>query len=170
MRRLSIRWRLTLWYGIVLSAVLAGFSIAVYALMRHHLLALTDAALAEELADLSGDVVRCDGPKAFPRDLGLRYASHDGYEFQVSTRQGEVLFHSDGLRPQGLPIPGPEALAASPAYCQPHARPPGTCSPGVEDRHRSRAGRSSYRPPSRSPPTIGRCGSCGRPSSWPGRW
>ena len=84
--------------------------------MRHHLLALTDAALAEELADLSGDVVRCDGPKAFPRDLGLRYASHDGYEFQVSTRQGEVLFHSDGLRRQGLRIPGPEVLAASPAF------------------------------------------------------
>ena len=55
-KRLSIRWRLTLWYGVVLSAILVGFSGAVYLLMRHHLLALTDAALAEELADLAGDV------------------------------------------------------------------------------------------------------------------
>ncbi len=116
MRRLSIRWRLTLWYGIVLSAILAGFSIAVYALMRHHLLALTDAALAEELADFSGDVARCESLEAFPRDLGLRYGSHDGYEFQVSTQQGAILFRSDVLRAQGLPAPGPVALAASPAH------------------------------------------------------
>ena len=35
---------------------------------------------------------------------------------QVSTRQGAILFRSDGLGPRGLPIPGREALAASPAY------------------------------------------------------
>ncbi len=40
MKNLSIRWRLTLWYGAVLSVILVGFSGAVYLLMRHHLLAL----------------------------------------------------------------------------------------------------------------------------------
>ena len=39
-RRLSIRWRLTLWYGIVLSVILIGFSVAVYLLMQRHLLEL----------------------------------------------------------------------------------------------------------------------------------
>ena len=72
MRRLSIRWRLTLWYGVVLSAILVGFSGAVYLLMRHHLLALTDAALAEELAELAAEVgaLRESGglaPGAWPR-------------------------------------------------------------------------------------------------------
>ena len=115
MKRLSIRWRLTLWYGSVLTAILVGFSGAVYLLMRHHLLALTDAALAEELADLSGDVLRCERPDEFSRELGPRYASHDGYEFQVSTRKGIVLFRSDGLGPRGLPIPV-QAPSAPPAH------------------------------------------------------
>ena len=54
----------------MLAAILVGFSGAVYLLMRHHLLALTDAALAEELADLSGDVLRCGSPDEFSRELG----------------------------------------------------------------------------------------------------
>ena len=54
MRRLSIRWRLTLWYGAVLSVILIGFSVAVYLLMQRHLLALTDATLREELDELAG--------------------------------------------------------------------------------------------------------------------
>ena len=49
MRRLSIRWRLTLWYGAVLSAILVGFCTAVYLLMERQLLSLTDATLREEL-------------------------------------------------------------------------------------------------------------------------
>ncbi len=69
MNRLSIRWSLTLWYGLVLTAILVGFSAAVYMLMRHDLLALTDAALAEELADISADVLRCEGPDEFSREL-----------------------------------------------------------------------------------------------------
>jgi hypothetical protein len=38
-RHMSIRLRLTLWYGVVLSVILVGFSASVYVLMRHHLLA-----------------------------------------------------------------------------------------------------------------------------------
>jgi heavy metal sensor kinase len=112
MKRLSIRWSLTLWYGLVLAAILVGFSGAVYMLMRHHLLALTDAALAEELAELSADVLRCARPEEYSRELGPRYASHDGYEFQVSTQSGAVLFRSDGLGPRGLPIPVSETPAS----------------------------------------------------------
>ena len=59
-RRLSIRWRLTLWYGTVLSVILAGFSGAVYLLMQRHLLTLTDAALSEELAELADEVRRVE--------------------------------------------------------------------------------------------------------------
>ncbi len=116
MKRLSIRWRLTLWYGIVLSAILAGFSGTVYGLMRHYLLALTDAALSEELEDLSGDVKRCDDPALLARELGLRYTSHDGYYFQVSNSSGTVLFRSDGLGPDGLPGPGFSSSTRSPGH------------------------------------------------------
>ena len=37
MRRLSIRWRLTLWYSAVLAGVLAVFGISVYLLMQRGL-------------------------------------------------------------------------------------------------------------------------------------
>ncbi len=56
MKRLSIRWSLTLWYGLVLTAILLGFSGTVYMLMRHHLLALTDAALGR---GAGGHLGRC---------------------------------------------------------------------------------------------------------------
>ena len=113
MRPLSIRWRLTLWYGAVLAAILVGFSGAVYLRMRHHLLALTDAALTEESADLAADAcdVRRKNPADFPRELGLRYSSHEGYEFQVRTERGASLFRSNGVGPGGLP---PARAASTP--------------------------------------------------------
>lgn len=116
MRRLSIRWQLTIWYGAVLSALIVVFSGAVFLLMQHHLLALTDAALAEESADLASDVGRCQSPVDFPKELGLRYASHEGYEFQVSTVKGVILFRSDELGQETLPIPEIPSSSARPAY------------------------------------------------------
>jgi two-component system heavy metal sensor histidine kinase CusS len=99
-RHMSIRLRLTLWYGVVLSVILVGFSASVYVLMRHHLLALTDAGLAEELTELADDVERISSPSK----LGPRYAQHEGYELQVSTPDGRVLFHGDRLETERLPV------------------------------------------------------------------
>ena len=118
MKRPSIRWRLTLWYGIVLSAILVGSGSVVYMLMHRELLALTDAALAEELDDLAGDVMRCAGPEDLAAEIGLRYASHDGYESQVSTEAGVTLFRSEGLGPRAcrsrLRSPRPGRSSATP--------------------------------------------------------
>ncbi len=116
MRPMNIRLRLTLWYGAVMTTLLVGFSVAVYGLMRQHLLAFTDAALAEETADLAGDVGRCRSESALSQELGLRYASHDGYEFQVTGKGGRVLFRSDGLGRAGVPIPRFATLSVEPAY------------------------------------------------------
>ena len=105
MRRLGIRWQLSLWYGVFLSLLLLVFSGAVLLLMRHHLLTLTDAALNEELADLAGDIRRCPGLAEIPGELGVRYASHDGYEFQVSDGADAILFRSDQFGAVRLPVP-----------------------------------------------------------------
>jgi hypothetical protein len=56
MGRLSIRLRLTLWYGAVLAAVLAAFGASVYLMMRHALTARVDADLAGELREMVDDV------------------------------------------------------------------------------------------------------------------
>jgi two-component system, OmpR family, heavy metal sensor histidine kinase CusS len=104
-RRLSIRWRLTLWYGTVLSVILAGFSGAVYLLMERHLLTLSDAALSEELAELADEIGRIESYASLPEVLRTRFPGHEGYELQVRTVTGELLFRSEGIESTGLPAP-----------------------------------------------------------------
>ena len=94
MRRLSIRWRLTLWYGAVLLVMLIGFSGAVYLLMQRHLLTLNDSALREELDELTDEVGRVEALSSLPDVLRLRFPGHEGYELQVGTIAGKCLFRT----------------------------------------------------------------------------
>ena len=77
-RHTSIRVRLTLWYGVVLSVILVVFGASVYLLMRHHLLALTDAGLAEELTELAEEIERISSASGLdlatcsPRDTNFK--------------------------------------------------------------------------------------------------
>ena len=103
MKGLSIRWRLTLWYGAVLFAVLFFSDVAIYFLLRHYLLVLTDAALKEELTELANEVGRARVIRELPGELSIRFASHEGYEFQVRTEDGKSVFRSDGLGTAGFP-------------------------------------------------------------------
>ncbi len=117
MRRLSIRWRLTLWYGAVLSAILLCFCGAVYLLMERHLLALTDATLREELDELAAEVDRADSLADLPAVLKLRFPDQEGYQLQVATLAGEPLFRSAGIGPSGLPRRLDQSAGSSaPAY------------------------------------------------------
>ena len=105
MRRLSIRWRLTLWYGAVLSMILIGFSVAVYLMMQRHLLALTDATLREELDELAAEVKRAEDLSNLRQILESRFPVQEGYELQVGAVTGEPLFRSVGIGSTGLPKP-----------------------------------------------------------------
>ena len=105
MKGLSIRWRLTLWYGLVLGIVLIVFGGAVYVAMRHALLARTDVALDGELDEISEDVQAAkDWPK-LSEQLKRRFARHEMYEFQVSQVNGQPYFQSDRLKPLRLRVP-----------------------------------------------------------------
>lgn len=104
MKRLSIRWRLTLWYGFVLAVVLVVFGAAVYATRRHELLKRVDEALASELDEISEDVQAATDSNRLARLLERRFARHEAYEFQVSRVGGEMFFQSNRLKPERLPI------------------------------------------------------------------
>jgi two-component system heavy metal sensor histidine kinase CusS len=101
---LSIRWRLTLWYGAVLAAILICSDVAIYFLLRHYLVVLTDAALQEELTELVDEVGRVRRMEELPVELGIRFPGHEGYELQVTQADGQNIFQSDRVKKSGLPL------------------------------------------------------------------
>jgi heavy metal sensor kinase len=105
MGRLSIRWRLTVWYGAVLGATLAVFGAAVFFMMRHELIARIDAELDAEFLEVVDDVGAIREPDRLERQLSGRLARHGGYEFQVVGLRGEAPLRSERLRDRGLPVP-----------------------------------------------------------------
>ena len=105
MKGMSIRWRLTLWYGLVLAIVLAIVGGAVYVGMRHELLARTDVALGGELDEILEDIQAAKDWTKLSEQLQRRFARHEAYEFQVSRLSGEPVFQSDRLKPRRLVLP-----------------------------------------------------------------
>ena len=105
MKGMSIRLRLTLWYGLVLAIVLAVFGGAVFVAMRHELLARTDVALGGELDEISEDVQAAKDWTRLSEQLKRRFARHEMYEFQVSRVSGESFFQSDRLKPRRFAVP-----------------------------------------------------------------
>ncbi len=72
----SIRWRLQIWYGLLLLGVLAGFGFTAYELQRSKQFRSTDEELRRRVGEL-GNALRASGP---PRERGLppRGAPRDG--------------------------------------------------------------------------------------------
>lgn len=107
MQRANIRWRLTLWYGGVLAAVLVVFGTSIYFIMRHHLMVRIDQGLEEELADVLSEVRRAEDRAGMLTWFDRRFSRHEGFDFQVTTETGERIFANQRLRDRRLPIPGP---------------------------------------------------------------
>lgn len=118
MRRLSIRWKLTLWYGGVLALVLTVFSSAVYLTMRHQLLGRIDQGLKEELADVLSEVRQAQDEQSLHDWLERRFARHEGFDFQITRANGECFFVSQRLGEAMLPLPEEGNLSESATFRQ----------------------------------------------------
>lgn len=105
MNQLSIRLRLTIWYVISLSAMLAIFSFAIDALMHARLLSRTDFELDEELHELVLEVQLARDRDDLLRQLNLRFSEHKSFEFQIQYEAGSRLFASRGLQSETVPAP-----------------------------------------------------------------
>jgi heavy metal sensor kinase len=105
MKGLSIRWRLTLWYGLVLAIVLAIFGTTVYVTRRHELFNRADEALGGELDEITDDIQAAKDGSKLARQLERRFARHQGYEFQVSRVDGGPIFQSEGLKARSFSVP-----------------------------------------------------------------
>ncbi len=105
MRRLSIRWRLTLWYSAVLAGVLAGFSISVYLLMQRGLQNRTNESLLIQTAVIEDELSRPQGRSVLRDRLERQYARHPAFDIQVTDVDGKVWMRGDRVRDRGLPPP-----------------------------------------------------------------
>src|SRR5260370_40883383 len=101
-----VRWRLTLWYGAVLAVVLAGFGTTTFLVMRQQLLERIDGGLREELSDVLGEVERANDRQGMLAWLDRRFARHEGFDFQVTTKSGERVFANLRLGDRRLPLSG----------------------------------------------------------------
>jgi heavy metal sensor kinase len=103
MSRLSIRWRLMIWYGAVLAAVLAIFGTSVFLLMSRGLQNRTDRALLDQMHVIEVGLAR--RIRGASRDLEARYSHHPAFDIQVTAADGSVLMRSERIRERGLPPP-----------------------------------------------------------------
>src|SRR5439155_1692070 len=105
---LSIRWRLTLWYGAVLAVALSLFGAAVYVTQRHQALERLDQGLSEELADVLSEVRKAQDNVGLAGMLNRRFGGHQGFDFQITRPGGELFFVNRRLADAGSTLPTPE--------------------------------------------------------------
>jgi heavy metal sensor kinase len=102
---MTIRIKMTLWYGAVLAAVLALFGTTVYVMMRHQLRTRLDSGLGRELAEVAEEAEEAGSDARLRERLGQSFRHRGGYEVQVSSADGEVIFRTEGLKETPLPVP-----------------------------------------------------------------
>ena len=98
MNRLSIRCRLTLWYGAALAVVLLLFCIATFWSVKRTLVARTDAVLREELREICLEIEISTSEDLFAEAARSRFYHHDAYDFAVRRADGRIVFLSAGLQ------------------------------------------------------------------------
>ncbi len=103
MSRLSIRWRLTLWYGAVLAAVLAVFSVSVYLLMSRLLESKADDDLNHQMVVMEEQISQSDDESTLRVRLAQQFAKHPVYEMQVTENGDNTWLRSERIVQIGLP-------------------------------------------------------------------
>lgn len=116
MKNLSIRWKLTLWYGFAVSCTLFAFGIILLILTRQQLLNRTDAALREELRELALEVEITRSEADFRLSANKRFFRHDIYDFAVVHGNGDIVFLSSGLSDRSIAALLPDRFSSKIRY------------------------------------------------------
>ncbi|MDA1229396.1 MAG: heavy metal sensor histidine kinase [Planctomycetota bacterium] len=111
MKAVSIRWRLTLWYGIVLVALMCGFGIAIYSLMSDAIVRQADAEIDEELGEFQNELQAADTRAAVDASLQTFFDLHPDYLFEASLADGSRLISPIDLSESIIPS-AQESIAA----------------------------------------------------------
>jgi heavy metal sensor kinase len=105
MSRLNIRWRLTLWYGAVLTAALTVFGASVFLLMRRELQFRTSRSLRNQLIVIEDQLSRTPDRKMMLDELDRLYARHPAFDIQVKEGDGAIWMRGQRILERGLPPP-----------------------------------------------------------------
>lgn len=116
MTRLSIGFRLTLWYLAIFAVAQLVFGAGMWLILRHHLYDLVDDSLEQQMDDV-GNLLRAqkkDEPLAdVKRELTEEYTlEHAGDYLQVYLGDGELIYQSPFLQEHPLPKWDPAAVKA----------------------------------------------------------
>lgn len=103
MNRLSIRWRMSLWYSAVLAAILAIFGISVYLLMQRGLQNRTNKSLAVQMAVLEDQLTRFRQSSEIRDWLQRQYTRHPAFDVQVTAADGSIWLRGDRISNASLP-------------------------------------------------------------------
>ena len=105
MKKLSIRWSLSLFFSLAVAGIVVVFGIVLILITRQQLLARTDAALREELREILLEAELHQSVAEFQKAAQTRFYHHDIYDFVVVDDKDSVVFVSAGLTPdQGVQL------------------------------------------------------------------
>ena len=99
--RLSIGLRLSLWYVLIFALAQGIFGVAMFVVLRHHLRAIVDDGLRDEMSDLrnvlQGQKPNLDVAKLSEEVTEAYSQDHAGEYLQIFTARGEPIYVSDFL-------------------------------------------------------------------------
>jgi heavy metal sensor kinase len=101
--RLSIRWRLTLWNTLALAVVLLGFSLLVYAMLRHAFYEPIDRTLLAEQAQLQHDERLAGQPAERLRYWIDEFMEHDKNYCVAYDSAGQIYARTPELAADSIP-------------------------------------------------------------------
>ena len=107
MKRLTVRWHLTIWNSVVLAALFGVLCLSMLYAVHGHLVSQADQFMMEELQELLEDLRSVENNQALAAQLTRRYAVHSHYHFQVLDAAGQPVFRSRFLSRLSLPSPAP---------------------------------------------------------------
>lgn len=99
MKGLSIRWRLTLWYGLSIAVILAVFCLSLFILLRQQMVARVDDGLAEEVKEIGLEIELATDADSFNTAAQARFSQHSFYRFLVRDDAGRTVFSSPNFGP-----------------------------------------------------------------------
>jgi heavy metal sensor kinase len=118
MKKLSIGFRLTLWYLTILALAQFVFGAGMWLILRHHLYGLVDATLTAQVDDLHNFMEAQKKNASIAKlqeEVDEAYAiEHSGDYLQLRAEHGEVIYRSAFLKTHVLP--GPLSPPGSPAH------------------------------------------------------